>query len=107
MLTTLDVKYSKEELIDVPIPIVTKGGKGVRSKSRQPKASTSKAQLDISAAPMWKSTRLNVSDIPAKKVHISTPPQEEQPATLFHRAAANFTAISHIFEEIAETVRRV
>ena len=107
MLTTSDVEYGEEESIDVPIPIVTKGGKGARSKSRQPKASTSKAQTDLSAAPTRKSTRLNASDVPAKKVRISTPPQEEQPATLFRRAAANFAAISHIFEEIAETVRLV
>ena len=107
MLTTSDVEYGEEESIDVPIPIVTKGGKGARSKSRQPKASTSKAQTDLSAAPTRKSTRLNASDVPVKKVRISTPLQEEQPATLFRRAAASFAEISHIFEEIAETVRRV
>ena len=107
MLTTSDVEYGEEESIDVPVPIIIKGGKGARSKSRQPKVSTSKAQTDLSAAPTWKSTRLNASDVPVKKVRISTPLQDEQPATLFRRAAASFAEISHIFEEIAETVRRV
>jgi hypothetical protein len=108
MLTTLDVEYSEDMVIDTPVPIVTKGGKGTRSnKSKNSKVSTSKVQLDVSVAPTRKSTRLNTSELPAKKVCISMPLQEEQPDLLFHRLAANFVAIAHICEEIAETVHQV
>lgn len=79
----------------------------MKNKSKQPKASTSKVQLDVSVAPTRKSTRLNASDVPAKKVCISTPLPDEQPDMLFCRLTANFMAIAHTFEEIADTVHQV